>query len=152
MAQGWGCSSLIPMASPHTWFLPDFVDRWLFDIVTPPSLPFPQSLSACLVCLQPAGICVREFFCGFTPLLFSSSQVRHEVLGTDLMHLNHLPVKQGFPLGIDHSGWLHRTRGRGRRLEHSTKGLQGFTGQGKAAHKECNDFCPAETLRKGFPA
>lgn len=89
------------------------------SVTLPTLLPFPQSLSACLVCLQPAGICVcvlspagaTEFLYGFTLSVFGPNSAAPRFKGEDLMHLDHLPVKQGFPLGIVHqgitSGWLH---------------------------------------------
>lgn len=134
MAQGDAAAS-----SPwhhHTSGFPDFVGTQnVTSLTLPPLLPSPPDLSACWVC---AG---NSFVVSLCCCLALIQHHQSEFWGTGLMQASN-PVKQGFPLGIEHQGI---TSGCTELMEEAGaqhKGLQGFTGQGKAAHKQCNDFCP----------
>lgn len=119
------------------------------SVTLPTLLPFPQSLSACLVCLQPAGICVcvlspagaTEFLYGFTLSVFGPNSAAPRFKGGRFDASRPPACKTRISFGDCTSGdhfWMAALN-LGQRQEAGAqhKGLQGFTGQGKAAHKQC---------------
>lgn len=163
--KGWGCSSVFPMASLCSLFLPAIVCIWLRDIGTPHF--FCPKLEPLLGVAAAGGDLLVGAYSALLGLLNLSmvSLYQYSALTQQLTGETQGVREQfwcisttcfGFALGVEHwgilSGWLHWSYGRGMRLEHITRNCKTLRHQERLLTKSSCVCRLTEALRQGSPA